>query len=252
VAARTETEKRLHRLLKQDLGKAVKRTKRGTWTTTSNLPHEIRLHTQAGVEMVRVSAGIVIDTKPSKALFAQMNRLNVERALSRRILVDGKVLVVAEMPVDSLHPGDLEHLVSMVCCFARLDAAALAEHGGRPVTDPPAAIAPDFTMPLDTWWDVLRASGTATKRELAVWLDELTGSDCWIDRYDDTVVVVINGTGIGSAYPCTLEDLRQAAIDGECAEDDEEDDEEEPEDDEPLPYNEAPPGKKKKDGRFGR
>ncbi len=61
-----------------------------------------------------------------------------------------------------------------------------------------------------------RASGTATARELAAWLDELTGCDCWLDRDDGNVVfVVINGTGTGSAYPCTLEDLRQAAIDGE-------------------------------------
>jgi len=145
LAARTETEKRLHRLLKHDLGKAVSRTKRGTWTTTSNLPHEIRLHTQAGVELVRISAGIVIDTEPSKKLLVEMNRLNAERAFSRRILIDGKVLVVAELPVASLHEGDLENLVSMVCCFARLDADALAEYGGRPVTDPPAAFARSST-----------------------------------------------------------------------------------------------------------
>jgi len=169
LAARTETEKRLHRLLKHDLGKAVSRTRRGTWTTTSNLPHEIRLHTQAGVELVRISAGIVIDTEPSKKLFVEMNRLNAERAFSRRILIDGKILVVAEMPVASLQEGDLENLVSMVCCFARLDAEALAEYGGRPVTDPPAALDPKFDTPFNNWWDVLRASGTATARELAVW-----------------------------------------------------------------------------------
>ncbi len=253
MAARTETEKRLHRLLKDDLGKAVARTKRGTWMTTSNLPHEIRLHTEASVELVRISAGIVIDTEPSESLFEEMNRLNAERAFSRRILVDGKVLVVAEMPVASLHGGDLEQLVSMVCCFARLDAEALAEHGGRPLTEPPAALAPHFDTPLNNWWDVLRASGTSTARELAVWLDELTGCDCWIDRDDENVVFVVsNGTGIGSAYPCTLEDLRQAAIDGESGGDEDEDEEaDELDDDVPLPYNQAAIGNKHW-GHYGR
>ena len=69
MAARTETDKRQHRLLKHDLGKAVARTTRGTWTTTSNLPHEIQLHTQASVELVRISAGTGIDTQPSEALY---------------------------------------------------------------------------------------------------------------------------------------------------------------------------------------
>jgi len=247
LAARTETEKRLHRLLKHDLGKAASQTEHGTWTTTSNLPHEIRLHTQAGVELVRISAGIVIDTEPSKKLFVEINRLNAERAFSRRVLIDGKILVVAEMPVASLQEGDLENLVSMVCCFARLDAEALAEYGGRPVTDPPAALAPKFDTPLNSWWDVLRASGTATARELAVWLDALTGCDCWIDRDDDNVIVVINGTGTGSTYPCTLEDLRQAAIDGEAVRDEDEDEDEEADEldqDLALPYNQAATGKK--------
>ena len=174
----TKSQKRLHRLLELDLGEAVSRTKRGTWTTTSNLPHEIRLHTQSGLDLVRVSAGMVVGTKTSKRLLAEMNELNTTRAFSRRILVDGKVLIVAEMPVASLRTGDLEQLVSMILCLARLDAPMLAEHGGRPVTDPPPELAPDFTTTLNSWCDVLQASGTATARELAVWLDGLVGCDC--------------------------------------------------------------------------
>src|SRR5688572_30129312 len=125
------SRKRLHRLLKRDLGPIVARSASG-WTTTSNLPHEIRLHTEGGVDLVRVSAGMVVGTKRSKALLRAVNGLNVERAFTRRFVVDGKVLIVAEMPVHSLRKGDLEHLVSMVFCLARLDAPALALHGGWP------------------------------------------------------------------------------------------------------------------------
>ncbi len=210
---RSESEKRLHRLLRHDLGEAVRRKKGGTWTTTSNLPHEIRLHVQAGVELVRISAGLVVDTKPTKRLLAEINELNTSRAFSRRIVVDGKVLIVAEMPVASLRKGDLENLVSMVFCCARLDASALAAHGGRAVTDPPPALAPDMARTLHSWWDVLSASGTATARELAVWIDALVGCDSWIDRDDESVTVAIGTTGSGSSYPCTLEDMRQATED---------------------------------------
>jgi len=80
-----------------------------------------------------------------------------------------------------------------------------------------------------------------------VWLDALTGCDCWIDRDDDNVIVAINGTGTGSTYPCTLEDLRQAAIDGEARGDEDEDEDEEADrldEDVPLPYNQAATGKK--------
>ena len=226
--ARSDAHKRLHKLLKHDLGEAVRRTKGGTWTTTSKLPHEIRLHAEAGVDLVRVSAGMVVATKPTKRLLAEINELNTSRALSRRIIIEDKVLIVAEMPVASLRKGDLEHLVSMVLCCARLDAPMLAAFGGRPVTDPPAALAPDMTRTLHSWWDVLRASGTATARELAVWLDALAGCDCWIDRDDETVIVTIGTTGCGSTYPCTLEDLRQSAKDlmDQAASEDEETDEE--------------------------
>src|SRR4051812_44546352 len=148
---RTPSDKRLHRLLKQDLGAAVSRTEWGTWTTTSNLPHEIRLHTQSGLELVRVSAGMVVGTKPTKRLLEGINWLNAERAFSRRILGEGKVIVVAEMPLASVRKGDLEQLVSMIMCTARLDAPTLAEHGGRPVTDPPPALAPDLTRVLHNW-----------------------------------------------------------------------------------------------------
>lgn len=206
-----EAGKRLHRLLKRDLGPVVKKTKRGTWTTTSSLPHEIQLHTQAGVELVRISAGMVIDTKPTKALLRDMNALNVDRAFTRRIIIDGKVMVVAEMPVASLREGDLEHLVSMVFCLARLDAPLLALHGGRSVTEPPPAVAPDLDRQVTSWPDLMRASGTATARELAVWIDDLVGCDCWIDGDDATVVVVIGGRGIGSEYPFFLRELPQDA-----------------------------------------
>lgn len=208
-----EARKRLHRLLKRDLGAVVKKTKRGTWITTSNLPHEIRLHTQAGMDLVRVSAGMVVGTKPSKALLRDLNVLNTERAFTRRIVVDDKVLVVAEMPVASLRQGDLEHLTSMVFCLARMDAPLLALHGGRSVTDPPPALAPDFESVLTSWDDVLRASRTATERELVVWLNDLVGCDCWIDRDDESVTVAIGCRGTGSEYPFSLAELRDAAED---------------------------------------
>lgn len=208
-----EVRKRLNRLLKRDLGRIVEKTEWGTWTTTSNLPHEIRLHTDAGVDLVRISAGMVVDVKPSKALLTELNALNTERAFTRRIIVDGKVLVVAEMPVASLRKGDLEQLTSMVFCLARVDAPLLALHGGRSVTDPPPALAPDFESKLTSWEDVLRASRTATARELATWLDELVGCDCWIDRADESVAVVIDARGLGHEYPFTLGELREAAVD---------------------------------------
>lgn len=81
------------------------------------------------------------------------------------------------------------------------------------MTDPPPALAPDLESVLTSWKGVLRASGTATERELAVWLDELVGCDCWIDRDDTSVVVVIGGRGIGVEYPFCLQELRQSAED---------------------------------------
>lgn len=169
--AEVDPHKRLHRLLKRDLAPAVSKTGRGTWTTTSSLPHEIHLHRQASVDLVRVSSGMVLDVKASKPLLKELNSLNLLHAFSRRFVADAKVVVVAEMPVASLRRGDLEELVSMVLCFARLDAPLVAVHGGRPVTDPPPSLAPDLEVPLHRWGDVLRASGTATRRELAVWID---------------------------------------------------------------------------------
>lgn len=211
MAEKADPRKRLHRLLKRDLGTAVTKTDRGTWTTTSNLPHEIQLHVQAAVPLVRVSAGMVLDVKATKTLLKDVNLLNTMRAFSRRIIVDGKVLMVAEMPVASLRKGDLESVVSMVLCCARLDAPLLAVHGGRSVTDPPPSLAPDYDRVLDCWLDVLQASGTATERELAVWLDDVAGCNCWIDCDDDNVFVVVDGTGIGSTYPFTLRELRDSA-----------------------------------------
>lgn len=81
------------------------------------------------------------------------------------------------------------------------------------MTNPPAALAPDLESELTSWEDVLRASGTATARELATWLDALVGCDCWIDRDDESVVVVIDGRGLGNEYPFTLGALREAAED---------------------------------------
>lgn len=215
-----DVRKRLHRLLKQDLGAAVKKTKEGTWATTSSLPHEIRLHEQSGVQLVRVSAGAVVGAPSTKALLATINDFNIERAFSRRILVGGKVLVVAEMPVASLRRGDSEQLVSMVFCCARLDAPVLAAHGGYPVTKPPTDLAPDLARTLHSWSDVLRASGTATELELATLIDDLAGCDCWVDR-DDTSVWVNDRVGIATQYPFTLQDLVQSAQDlSEYEEDD--------------------------------
>jgi hypothetical protein len=205
--------KRLHRMLKRDLGPAVRSTGRGTWATTSGLPHEIRLHEQSGMTLVRVSAGMVVDVKPTKALLRDLNELNVERALSRRIVVDGKVLVVGELPVASVRKGDLEQLVSLIFCSARLDAPVIARHGGRSVTDPPASPAPDLDRELGCWGDVLMASRTATERELAVWLDDAVGCDCWIDRDEDSVCVVIDGIGTSNDFPLRLTDLLSAAQD---------------------------------------
>lgn len=216
-----DPRRRLNRLLERDLAPAVSKTGRGTWTTTSSLPHEIRLHEKAGTPLVRVSAGMVVDVKATKPLLKELNRLNVERAFSRRFVVDRKVLVVAEMPLASLRRGDLEELVSMVLCFARLDARTVALHGGRPVTDPPPALAPDLEAPVRDWAEVLRASGTATRRELAVWIDAEAGCDCWIDDDDENLVLVVNGVGLGLAYPFTLAELLQTAEEVEQQEEDE-------------------------------
>ena len=209
----TPSRKRLHRLLRRDLGSAVTRGKGSTWTTTSGLPHEIRLHVQSGIELVRVSAGAVVGTRATKPLLRAINSLNVERAYSRRILVEDKVLVVAELPLASVRRGDLEQLVSMVLCCARLDARLLSAYGGRPVTDPPPELAPALHETVRCWDDVLRASRTATARELAVLLDELAGCDCWIDFIDDSVVVVVDGIGTGHEYPFVLDELRESAVD---------------------------------------
>ena len=219
--ARQEPHKRLHRLLKRDLSHAVSKTGRGTWTTSSNLPHEIRLHTQAGTELVRVSAGMVVDVRASKPLLKELNGLNQRRAFSRRFVADGNVVVVGEMPLTSLRRGDLEDLVSMGLCFARLDAPLVAAHGGHPVTDPPPALAPDLRRPLHAWDDVLRVSGTATRRELPVWIDAEAGCDCWIDEDEDSVILGMGGVGTGLAYPFTLAELLRLAEEMEADAEDE-------------------------------
>lgn len=209
--AETDPRKRFHRLLKRELGAVVSKTGRGTWTTTSNLPHEIRLHEQAAVPLVRVSSGMVVGVKASKPLLRELNSLNLHRAFTRRFVADDKVVVVAEMPVASLRRGDLEHLVSMVLCLARLDAPLVAVHGGRPVTEPPPALAPDLEQPVSSWIDVLRVSGTATRRELAVWIDDQAGCDCWIDDDEEHLVLAMGCVGTGLAYPFTLRELLQEA-----------------------------------------
>ncbi len=124
------------------------------------------------------------------------------------------------MPVASLRREDLGNLVSMVFCFARLDAPLLAVHGGRPVTELPPHLAPDFDKVVHSWQELLAASGTASRRELAVWLNQLTGSDCWIDCDDESVIVVTGTTGTGLAYPFALRELQELAA--ESADNDDE------------------------------
>lgn len=198
---------RLHRLLKRDLGKQVMKTERETWATTSSLPHEIRLHTEAGVDLVRVSAGAVVGVRQTKALLETINTCNVERARTRTMWIDEKVLIAAEMPLASLRRGDLAQLVSMVFCCARLDAPRLALHGGKPTNHPPPALAPDFEKELFCWSDLMAASGTATQAELLVWIDQQTGSDCIMDREPspgEGPTVIIEGHGIGLEWPFPL------------------------------------------------
>jgi hypothetical protein len=91
-----------------------------------------------------------------------------------------------------------------------LDAALLAAHGGRPVTEPPAALAPDVHRPLEDWPDVLEASGTATHREFNVWLDDWSGIDCWIDRDEASLTVVLDAIGEVNEYPFCLLDLKNS------------------------------------------
>ena len=95
AAIRDETSlhRRLHRRLRRELI-TVERTDRGTWTTSSNLPHEIRLHEQAGTDYLRVSAAMVMGVRATKALLMDINSLNVERAATRRIFGDGNIVVV--------------------------------------------------------------------------------------------------------------------------------------------------------------
>jgi len=212
-----KARRRVWKLLQKDLGAAAVTTGRGTWSTTSGLPHEIRVQTQAGRQFVRVSAGMVTDVRATKAFLNEINDLNILRGLSRRILVDGTVLVVAEMPVASLRKGDLEELISMVLCCARLDAPLLAAHGGTSVTSPPPSAAIDFGGIVESWDDLLRMSGTATKRELTVWLDDLAGSDCWIDNTNQEAVVVVHGAhGRGATYPFALHELVSLAAEPEA------------------------------------
>lgn len=196
----------LYRRLKRDLECPVERTERTTWLTTSSLPHEIRLHQEAGVQLVRVSAGMLEGVKVTKALLDEVNCLNIERAFCRRIVGDGKVLLVAEMPLASLRKGDLEHMVSMVHCLARLDAPGLAVFGGRSVANLPAS-ALDLDRIVEHVEDLFRASGTATVRELEVWLSEWTDLHCWVDHDKDSVTVGLGTTGRINDYPFPLVEL---------------------------------------------
>jgi len=66
------------------------------------------------------------------------------------------------------------------------------------------------TGSLATWQDALWASGTATHREFNVWKDDWTGIDCWIDHRDDSVIVVLDGTGQGDEFLFRLRDLKES------------------------------------------
>ena len=127
------------------------------------------MYTQAWTKVVRVRSGMVVGAKATKALLTDVNQLNTDRAFSRRIVGDGKVLVVAEMPLASLRTGDLEELVSTVLCLARLDAPLLAVHGGRSVTDPPASLIPDVNGPLENCQAGLRRSRPPPHTEFHPW-----------------------------------------------------------------------------------
>lgn len=153
---------------------------------------------------------MVLGIRPTKALLEQVNDLNVERAFCRRIVVDGKVLVVAEMPEASLRPWDLDELLTTVFCFARLDAPLFARFGGRLVTDPPEHLAADVLRPVHTWQELLSASRTATVREFTTWLDQWADCDCWVDRDEESLIVVLGQHGEGNDYPFRLLDLRES------------------------------------------
>jgi hypothetical protein len=150
---------------------------------------------------------MVLGIKPTKAVLELVNELNVERALCRRIVVDGKVLVSGELPTATLRPGDLDELLSVVFCYARLDAHLFGQFGGRLVTDPPEDVAPDIHRLVHNWQEVLEASRTATAREFTVWLDGWADCDCWIDRDADSLTVVLGVLGETNEYPFRLLDL---------------------------------------------
>lgn len=85
------------------------------------------------------------------------------------------------MPLASIRPGELEFLVNLVLCTARLDAVFLSRFGGKSTSDIASVPSEAFDRNLNSWADVLEASGTATAGEFGVWLDELTGEDCFVD-----------------------------------------------------------------------
>lgn len=78
------------------------------------------------------------------------------------------------------------------------------------MTDPPAALGPDVERSLENWEDVLRASGTARQREFNVWLDDWSGVECWLDRDDPCLTVVLETTGQVNEYPFRLLDLKES------------------------------------------
>ncbi len=215
VPGESESHGRLDRLLKRDLGPAVSATGRGTWVTSSSLPHEISLRSQAGVDLVRIAASGVIGVKKTKALLDNLNYLNVKRSWRRLIRTDGVVLGAAEMPVTSSKPRDLVRLVECVLCTIRLDAPDLQlAHGGVLTLAPPGGPIPDLERDLHNWADLLAASGTATEGELSVYLDAETGANTYIDLADPDVpvVVIIGKNGIGQEWPFTLKDMLDSVL----------------------------------------
>jgi hypothetical protein len=162
--------------------------------------------------------------KPTKALLEQVNELNVARAFSRRIVIDGKVLVVRRCRC--VRSARVTSTISSAWCSvarASMPRSSGGSAGGSSLT-PRTASLPDLERPVHSWREVLQASRTATVREFTAWLDAWAGCDSWIDKDDESVTVVLRQHGEGNEYPFPLADLRDSVERLQAqAEEDEED-----------------------------